>query len=153
MTTEQLYRKALALATAAHQGQTDKAGQPYIGHPLRVAARCGTTEAKAVALLHDVLEDTPVTAEALEREGFPPRIVEAVVALTRAEGEKYADYVRRAARNPLGREVKTHDLEDNMDAGRLRDPGPADFARLRKYRHCHDYLTTGDESALDQVVE
>ncbi len=141
MEMKDLLERALQIATEAHRGQTDKAGADYIGHPSRVAARCSTDEERIVALLHDTVEDTWVTPEWLLAEGFPRTIVDAVLSVTRREGETYADFVARAALNPIGRQVKIHDLEDNMDLSRLPHPSAEDFARLEKYRRAYDYLT------------
>jgi len=74
-----LLEKALALAVDAHRGQKDPAGKPYILHPLRVMARVQTEDEQVVAILHDVVEDTPWTPEKLAAEGFPPHILEALL--------------------------------------------------------------------------
>lgn len=135
-----LYNMALALATRAHEGQVDHAGAPYILHPIRVAERCRTMEAKIVALLHDTIEDTDLTPAYLLQQGFPTSLVEAVISVTRREGEDYEEYVRRAAANHIGREVKIADLEDNMDLRRLPELTDRDVARTRKYLHAWHYL-------------
>lgn len=128
-----LLEKALVIATKAHEGQKDKAGSPYILHPIRVSNRCLTDEEKIVALLHDVIEDTNVSASDLLASGFPRNIVEAVLSVTRNEGESYEDFVIRSKQNPIGRQVKLHDLEDNMDITRLRQLTEKDLKRLNKY--------------------
>lgn len=133
MDWETLYSLALQIATRAHAGQRDKGGHDYIGHPLRVAERCATPQAKIVALLHDTLEDTPLTAQYLTQQGFPDLIVEALQSLTRNRDEDYDDYISRAASNPIGRQVKLADLEDNMDLRRLPSITDRDVERLRKY--------------------
>lgn len=133
MDYNELYDKALRIAMRAHEGQRDKAGQDYVMHPIRVAERCDDQRAKVVALLHDTIEDSDVTADHLREEGFSEEIVEAVLAVTRREGEDYDDYVRRAAGNELGRMVKRADLEDNMDIRRLPELTDRDVERLRKY--------------------
>ncbi len=147
----ELYNKALKIATEAHEGQTDKAGMTYITHPIRVAARCTLLEEKIVALLHDTLEDTYVTEDYLLSEGFPQHIVEAVKSVTRCPGESYRDFIRRSAANPIGKMVKIHDLEDNMDITRLPALTDADFLRLQKYLHSYRYLTTSDDAELQKV--
>jgi (p)ppGpp synthase/HD superfamily hydrolase len=93
-----------------------------------------------VALLHDTIEDTNVTADYLREEGFTEEIVEAVLAVTRREGEEYDDYVRHAAQNELGRMVKRADLEDNMDIRRLPELTDRDVERLRKYLRAWQYI-------------
>ncbi|MBR3412673.1 MAG: HD domain-containing protein [Bacteroidales bacterium] len=140
MHSDTLYEKALQIARTAHAGQRDKAGADYILHPLRVAAGCRTAEAKVVALLHDTIEDTPVTADHLRQQGFPDEIVEAVLSVTRGEGEPYEQYILRAAQNPLGCEVKIADLEDNMDLRRLPKITTTDVARTAKYLKAWHYL-------------
>lgn len=138
---QNLLQKALAIATEAHRGQKDKAGADYIGHPLRVAARLNDEKEKIVAVLHDTIEDTFVTAEYLAEQGFPQEIIDSVLSVTRQDGESYDDFVRRAARNPLGRAVKLADLEDNMDIRRLNYPmNEWDFERLNKYLKAYKFL-------------
>jgi HD domain len=105
---------AVEIAEQAHAGQTDKAGEPYVEHLERVAAAVDTLDEKIVAHLHDILEKGPGwTRDRLEQAGFSPRIVSAVVALTREKGEDEDHFVRRAASNELARAVKRADLEDN----------------------------------------
>ena len=140
MDNNELYDKALQIAVRAHKGQKDKAGHDYILHPIRVSERCDDPRAKIVALLHDTIEDTNVTADYLREEGFTEEIVEAVLAVTRREGEEYDDYVRRAAQNELGRMVKRADLEDNMDIRRLPELTDRDVERLRKYLRAWQYI-------------
>ncbi len=137
---KELVDKALAIAREVHKGQVDKAGAEYIGHLTRVAARCATDDERTVALLHDTVEDTWITPEYLLDQGFPQYIVEAVLAVTRREGESYPGFVARAALNPIGRQVKMHDLEDNMDLSRLPSPTEKDFSRLAKYQEAYRYL-------------
>lgn len=140
MDYNELYDKALQIAIRAHKGQKDKAGHDYILHPIRVSERCDDPRAKIVALLHDTIEDTNVTADYLREEGFTEEIVEAVLAVTHREGEEYDDYVRRAAQNELGRMVKRADLEDNMDIRRLPELTDRDVERLRKYLRAWQYI-------------
>lgn len=135
-----LLEKALAIATKAHEGQTDKSGVPYILHPIRVSNRCRTDEERIVAILHDTIEDTDVTPDYLLSEGFPKNIVEAVLSVTRNEGESYEDFVIRSKQNPIGRQVKIHDLEDNMDITRLQSLSEKDLERLNKYLKAYRVL-------------
>lgn len=125
--------RAILLATTAHAGAVDKAGQPYILHPLRVMLAVSSEEERIAAVLHDVVEDTEWTLEDLRREGFSPIVVAAVDALSRRPGEEYLDFVRRAAQNPVARVVKRADVVDNMDLGRLPSPTARDRARLERY--------------------
>lgn len=132
--------KAVDLASSKHRDQTDKAGKPYFGHVVRVSKKCKTPPTKVVALLHDIVEDTDVTLDMLEELGFSEFIIKAVSCLTHQEGESYEDYVRRAAKNPISREVKLADLEDNMDIRRLEFITEEDLSRLDKYRIAWKYL-------------
>jgi len=147
MTLNKLYDLALRIAIRAHEGQKDKSGREYVTHPIRVAERCKDPKAKIVALLHDTIEDTDVTAEYLRSQGFPEEIIEGVLSVTKQEGEEgeenYEDFVLRAAKNPLGKEVKLADLEDNMDIRRLKNITDDDVTRLRKYLRAW-HLLNGD---------
>ncbi len=128
-----LLEHAMITAASAHIGQLDKGGQPYILHPIRVMLQCGSTEERAAALLHDVLEDTPLTAAELAAEGFPREVLEAVVCLTRVRDEDYAVYIERVCGNRLAAAVKLADLTDNMDLNRLPGLTQRDFQRLERY--------------------
>ena len=122
-----------ALAAFAHRGQVDKAGEPYINHPRRVASGFDTEDEITVALLHDVAEDTEITLGPIENI-FGSRVAEAVDALTHREDEDYFDYVRRAGQNPVAKAVKLSDLNDNMNLGRLKNVTDKDLKRVEKYR-------------------
>lgn len=106
--------EAITLAVNAHAGQTDKSGEPYILHVLRVMMAQTDMEAMTVAALHDVVEDTDITIADLAEAGWGQRIVDAADALTRHDGEDYFDFARRAASNALARPVKVADLRDNL---------------------------------------
>lgn len=126
--------KAIAIATRAHFGQRDKAGAPYVLHPLRVMLSLSTPEERIVGVLHDVVEDTSVTVGELRAEGFSDEVLAALDAVTKREGEEYMDFVVRAAANPIGKRVKLADLKDNCDLSRIADPTEKDAARIEKYR-------------------
>lgn len=132
--------RAIAIAALAHEGQVDKAGAPYVLHPLRVMLACQTPEARIAAVLHDVVEDTAITLEELEGEGFPAEVLEAVAALTKREGEDYEAFIRRVAPNPIAREVKLADLRDNSDLSRIAEPTERDRERIKKYKRAIAYL-------------
>lgn len=135
-----LLNKAIAIAAIAHDGQLDKGGEPYIFHPMRVAQSLPHTTERIVAMLHDVVEDSDITIADL-REIFPIHIIEAVDVLTRHPKEAYQDYIKRIAKNPLAREVKLADLEDNMRLSRLPQPITAkEIDRWKKYRIAKAYL-------------
>ena len=91
-------------------------------------------------MLHDTIEDTEVTTEYLLMEGFPRNIVDAILSVTRNEDESYDDFIKRSRLNPIGRQVKLHDLEDNMDITRLNELTEKDIYRLNKYIKAYKYL-------------
>ena len=125
--------KAIEIAARAHAGQVDKAGQPYILHPLRVLLAVRTPHERMAAALHDVVEDTSVTLTDLEREGFPSEVIVAVQCLTKLPGESRLEAAHRASTNPVARAVKLGDVMDNMDLSRIAEPTERDFARLKEY--------------------
>lgn len=127
------YNISRKIAKKAHEGQVDKAGVDYIKHPLAVAAKVDAIHEKCVALLHDVIEDTDVTAQDLIEAGLPESVVEAVVAITKVEGESYDDYLSRVKANDLARVVKIADLRHNSDLSRLPEVTEKDKARVEKY--------------------
>ncbi len=136
-----LLARAISIAAEAHGEQVDKAGAPYILHPLRVMLAVQTDEQRLAAVLHDVLEDTSVDLDRLAAEGIPEAVRVALVALTKTKGELRVDAARRAARNPIARAVKLADVTDNMDLGRLgRAPGPADLERMKEYEQVREIL-------------
>lgn len=124
---------AIALAVEAHRGQRDRAGAPYVLHPLRMMFRVETDAERMAAVLHDVVEDTDWTLDDLRAEGFPEEVVRAVDHLSRREGEGYEEFVRRAAAHPVARRVKIADLEDNMDVRRTGEVTEKDLERLTRY--------------------
>lgn len=133
---------AIALAVQAHRGQKDRAGAPYILHPLRMMFRVETDAEKVVAVLHDVVEDTDWTLDDLRAQGFPEEVVAAVDHLTRREEECYEEFVRRAAAHPVARRVKIADLEDNMDVRRTGTVTEKDVERLTRYHRAWRSLTS-----------
>ena len=132
---------AIALAALAHRGQADKAGQPYVLHPLRLMLSVEGEHARMAAVLHDVVEDTDWTIERLREAGYPEIVLRALDHLTKREGEAYPDFIARAALDPVARVVKLADLADNMDLRRLPNPTPKDHARLDRYRAAWRQLT------------
>lgn len=133
MNDTELLEKAIGIAVQAHKGQKDRYGAPYILHPLRVMARVKTDRERIVAVLHDVVEDTQWSFDDLQREGFPEDILRALRSVTKREGEDYSDFVNRSAADPLGRQVKLADLEDNMDLRRMPKVDSDAVERLAKY--------------------
>jgi (p)ppGpp synthase/HD superfamily hydrolase len=132
---------AIGIAVQAHWGQKDRGGAPYILHPLRMMFRVQTEAERMAAVLHDVVEDTDWTLDALREQGFPDEVVTAVDHLTRREDESYDEFVTRAAAHPVARRVKLADLEDNMDVRRTGTLGEGDVERLGRYLRAWRRLT------------
>ena len=132
---------ALSIARKAHEGQLDKAGVDYIEHPIYVASQVDTEEEKAVALLHDVIEDSPVSAEELLQAGLPETVVTAVQVLTKKKEQDYQTYLETVKKNPLVRVVKLADLKHNSDLSRLSSITEKDKERLKKYKKAIDFLS------------
>ncbi|MBL8747856.1 MAG: HD domain-containing protein [Planctomycetes bacterium] len=126
--------RAIEIAAAAHAGQKDKAGEPYILHPLRVMLRVAGENERIVAVLHDVVEDTNVSLADLTAAGFAPAVVAAVDALTKRPGETRITAAHRAAADPVARAVKLADNTENMDLSRIPSPTERDMVRLEEYR-------------------
>ncbi|MDN2673557.1 GTP pyrophosphokinase [Janthinobacterium sp. SUN026] len=134
--------RAIEIAAAAHAGQTDKGGAPYILHPLRVMLRVAPGAQQIVAVLHDVVEDSDgkITFDDLAREGFSREVIDGVRAVTKIEGESYEDFIARAALNPVGKAVKLADLAENSELSRIGEPTQKDLERGEKYRRAMGYL-------------
>ena len=133
--------RAIEIATEAHKGQFDKAGNEYIGHPLRVMEMGKTEDEKIVGVLHDLVEDTDWTFEMLEAEGFAPEIIAALKCVTKlSENENYDAFIERVRKNPLATAVKINDLTDNMDIRRLPYLSDKDVKRLKKYLKAYKKL-------------
>ena len=132
---------ALQIAQKAHAGQVDKAGKDYILHPMTVASYMDTDIEKTIAYLHDVLEDTDVTVDAL-RKIFPNEIVDTLITLTHRKDESYFEYIQRISTSKLAKKVKVADLLHNLDITRIKEPTKQDYERLEKYKKAILYLTT-----------
>lgn len=132
--------KALEIAIKAHKGQRDLAGVDYIEHPKAVANLVNSDEEKAVAYLHDVLEDTYITEKDLLQMGIPNNIVLAVKVLTKEKNEPYTKYIERVKENKLASTVKIADLQHNMNLSRIANPSKRDYERLEKYKRALTFL-------------
>ena len=134
-------KAARELAKRAHDGQLDKAGEPYINHPLAVASGVGDDEAAIiVALLHDTIEDTALTFDDL-KDFLTAEEMSALKLLTHDKAVPYVDYVRAIKGNDLARRVKIADLKHNMDLTRLPTLTDADRERIEtKYKPALKYL-------------
>ena len=132
--------RAMNIAYSAHMGQFDKAGVPYIFHPVHLAEQMDTEEECIVALLHDVVEDTEVTFEDLEKE-FSKTIIDAIRLLTRDKSVDYMEYVKNLKSNTIARKVKLADLRHNSDSTRLIKITDKDIERINKYNRAIELLT------------
>lgn len=139
MINTKLTRKAMKIAYEAHQGQYDNANVPYIFHPTHLAEQMDDEISCTVALLHDVVEDTDVTFEDLEKE-FPEEVISVLKLLTHDKDVPYMDYVKVIKENPIARKVKIADVKHNSDETRLDEITPRDIARRQKYKEALEYL-------------
>lgn len=138
---EQHLVAAMKLCADAHQGQVDKAGSPYILHPLRVAAAGKDLNQVVLGLLHDVVEDTAYTLSDIIERGFPNIIVQALKAISKEKSETHEDYLYRVAQNELATTVKLYDLNDNSDPIRLSLLEKGQSERLiKKYEDAREIL-------------
>lgn len=137
-----LTKKAIRIAFDAHKEQTDKTGLPYIHHPFHLAEQMTDEYSTCVALLHDVVEDTDITFEQLEAEGFPPEVMDALRLMTHDDAVPYMDYVAALKPNPIARAVKLADLAHNSDMTRLDTVDEWSLRRAEKYRKAIELLTT-----------
>lgn len=134
--------RAIQIATQAHAGFRDKGGNIYILHPIAVMMRCETNEEKIVAILHDVVEDSEWTFDALLKEGFSAEVVEALKSVTKeSKDEDYDSFIQRCSNNKIGRNVKIADLRDNLDITRMGELSEKDIKRTNKYKRALEFLT------------
>jgi hypothetical protein len=136
--------KAVEIAARAHAGVKDKQGKPYLLHPIRVMMGVEGEAAQIVAILHDVVEDTPMTLQDIEAEGFGPEIIDALELVTHKAGQAYSEYVVACKRNEIARQVKLSDLRDNGNFDRLLlrpDKFASDSSRMHRYALSYRFLT------------
>ncbi len=134
--------RAIAIAAEAHAGQKDRAGAPYILHPIRLMIQMDSENAMMAAVLHDVVENSVWTLDDLRKEGFSNEVLNAVDSLTHRdkEGEDYWDYIQRAKSDPIAIKVKLADLEDNLNPDRLNEVTEKDEKRFDRYRKAQEML-------------
>jgi (p)ppGpp synthase/HD superfamily hydrolase len=135
-----LFEKAIKIALKAHKGKTDKGGNPYILHPLRIMTSMDTLEEKITAILHDVIEDSDISVEYLTKHKFPESITNAITLLSKTKNQNYDDYIKEIKKNKLATKVKIADLEDNMNLSRLKSITEKDKQRLLKYKTAYNNL-------------
>lgn len=135
-----MLEKAIEIAVEAHRGQIDKAGKPYILHPMRVMLAGKTEEEMICGILHDVIEDTPVSIQMLADEGFSDTVLEALRLLTHDRSVPYQEYIASLTENPLAIQVKLYDLHDNLNRDRLGVLTLEDERRMEKYKKSQQFL-------------
>lgn len=131
-----MFDKAIFIAAREHLNVRDKGGHAYILHPMRIAMRLRTNdeELMSIAILHDVVEDSKVTFQDLEKEGFSARVILALKLLTHQKGLSYDEYIDAMRFNKDALLVKREDLRDNSDITRLKGVTEKDFERMKKYQ-------------------
>lgn len=140
-----LTKKALKLSFEAHKDQVDKTGLPYVFHPFHLAEQMEDEATTCVALLHDVVEDTDMTFEDLEKEGFTAEIIEALKLLTHDDNVPYMDYVKALKDHPIASKVKRADLMHNSDLSRLDVVSDFALERQAKYKRALELLDCHEE--------
>ena len=133
--------RAIEIAVEAHKGQKDKAGNPYILHPLRLMFQMQTDNERMAAVLHDVVEDSDWTLDDLRKENFDNEVIDAVNLLTRDDNDSYEEFVQKAASNPISKAVKIADITDNLDLSRISKMTEKDVDRVKKYQRVLKILT------------
>lgn len=139
MINTKLTRLASKIAYRAHKEQEDKAGVPYIFHPIHIAEQMDTEASCIVALLHDVVEDSDITIDYLSQY-FSEDVMVALKILTKNENDDYVEYIKRIKTNKLATKVKLKDLEHNSDLTRLDEITDEDRKRATKYINAIKYL-------------
>ncbi len=137
-------KKALKLCFAAHKDQTDKSGMPYVFHPFHLAEQMPDEETTIVALLHDVVEDTPYTLDDLREMGFSEKVLAALTLMTHDKSIPYMDYVAKIKENKIAMTVKLADLKHNSDLSRLDTVDEKALKRIEKYRQAIALLSEPD---------
>lgn len=128
-----LTKKALKLCFEAHKEQVDKSGMPYVFHPFHLAEQMTDETTTVVALLHDVVEDTELTFDDLEKQGFGEEIISVLKLLTHNDDTPYMDYVAKIKNNKIATAVKLADLRHNSDLTRLDVVDEKALKRKEKY--------------------
>ncbi len=142
----EMTKKALKLCFTAHKDQTDKSGMPYVFHPFHLAEQMPDEDTTIVALLHDVIEDTPYTLDDLRAMGFNEQVLDALALMTHDKRIPYMDYVAKIKGNKIARTVKLADLKHNSDLSRLNNVDEKAMKRIEKYRQAIALLSEHDPS-------
>ena len=128
--------RAIEIALDAHKNVSDKGGNPYILHPLRLMLQMDSEEEMIVAILHDVVEDSEKWSfDKLKEEGFSKKIINSLRSVTKEnENEDYEKFIDRSVKDKIGRKVKIADISDNLDISRLKEVTDKDILRINKYK-------------------
>ncbi len=145
-----LIERAIGIALQSHKGQKDRAGFPYILHPLAVMGMVTGADEKIIAVLHDVIEDTSITLKDLEKYEMPDFIIEAVDAISRREDESYKDYIKRCGENPMARHVKLADLDHNTSEDRIKN---IKESAIKRYKESKLYLKKKELKEMDDDIK
>ena len=140
----EMTKKALKLCFTAHKDQTDKSGMPYVFHPFHLAEQMPDEDTTIVALLHDVIEDTPYTLDDLRAMGFNEQVLDALALMTHDKRIPYMDYVAKIKGNKIAKTVKLADLKHNSDLSRLNNVDEKAMKRIEKYRQAIALLSEHD---------
>jgi len=138
---ENLIEKALKVALNFHYGATDRANQPYILHCLRVMNSVPNEQDIVItAILHDIIEDTPISIKTLKKMGFSDDVLCAIDAISKRDEEEYMQYIARVCENSIAYQVKIADLKDNINVLRLEKVSSNDIKLVKKYHEAYKYL-------------
>lgn len=129
-----LIYKALELVTILFENDKDKGGFDYLLHLMYVYKHVYSEQEKVIALLHDTIEDKDVTSSELLELGFPKKIVDDVLILSRKKPMDYNKYIDNIVKNGSieAINVKLADLKNNMDMSRIKNPTIKDYERVEK---------------------
>ena len=142
--------EALNLVANHFRGITDKSGSPYVLHCIRAMMTVESLDAKMVAVMHDLIEDTPMTLAQLRTKGFSEQVVNGVDLVTHKDDVSYPDYIVAIKKNSIATEVKLADLKDNTSLNRTlyREKSSAkDCARIQRYLLSYQLLTEAIDEA------
>ena len=143
--------EALVLVVANFRGIKDNSGSPYVLHCIRAMMAVESMDAKMVAVMHDLIEDTPMTLEQLQERGFSKEIIRGVDLVTHRSDVTYPDYIVAIKGNRIATEVKLADLKDNTSLDRTlyrEGSSEKDCIRIQKYLLSYQFLTNAiDESS------
>lgn len=141
MLYSEMIKKAIKIAYAAHDGQLDKGGYPYILHPLHVAEQMKDEESTIVAILHDCIEDSQDwSIERLKEEGFSSSILESLKVLTHERYVPYLEYIEKIKFDEIAHKVKIEDLKHNLDLSRIDVLDERSKKKLEKYKKALEML-------------